>query len=489
MNSVEGKGSSLAGAASRGAALSIVGQFLRLVVQISCLIWLARLLSAESYGIMAMVTAVAGIASVLADFGLSLAGLQAKELTANQRSNLFWANLVVGAIASGCVFAAAPMIAAFYHKPEVLLISMAISPLFLLNAAGVQFRVELNRALRYRGLITVESLAAVVSGALAIVCAYRGLEYWSLLVQQLSQALIVLVGLVIVCPWRPSLPRRHAGMRGLYSFGSSAMGIQVINYVSSNADSLSIGRFLGAEQLGVYSRMFQIFALPLQQIAGPLTRVALPVLQAAGDRQRSVAYLFRAQFLLNYVLLACLSLLASGGGPLIELLLGAQWVDGAKVLQLLALGGVFQTIGYSYFWAYLAFEGVRKFLVLEGLGRLLMTVAVVWGARTSIEGAAWGYCFGLAATYAICSLGLRRINLRFGDFFRVAVRPVAVFGACYSACLSLRLSDLLPSSQLPATLLIMTLWLGVAGVCLLVSPSFRRDLRVLATTARMTRGK
>ena len=96
--------SSLTGAAARGSAATIAGQGARMTLQMTATVVLARLLSPHDFGLIAMVTAVIGVAELVRDFGLSLASIQAKEISRAERTNLFWANTALGA---GSAFVAA----------------------------------------------------------------------------------------------------------------------------------------------------------------------------------------------------------------------------------------------------------------------------------------------------------------------------------------------------------------------------------------------
>ena len=103
---------SLGRSASRGAAVTIGGQAIRIAVQLGSIVVLARLLAPADYGLLAMVTAIIGIGEIFRDFGLSSAAIQAKEITPGQKSNLFWMNAGIGLTLTLLVIAASWPIAA-----------------------------------------------------------------------------------------------------------------------------------------------------------------------------------------------------------------------------------------------------------------------------------------------------------------------------------------------------------------------------------------
>ncbi|WKK71701.1 oligosaccharide flippase family protein [Rathayibacter oskolensis] len=98
----------IAGDAARGAATTLGGQWLRFVLQLAALAVLARILSPEDYGVISMVLAIAGVATLLGDFGLSMASIQSSDVSDVQRSNLLWINVGLGVVLGGLGVPARP---------------------------------------------------------------------------------------------------------------------------------------------------------------------------------------------------------------------------------------------------------------------------------------------------------------------------------------------------------------------------------------------
>src|SRR6478736_8040851 len=118
---------------ARGAAVTMTGQGVKFVVQLSSVVILARLLSPQDYGLMAMALVVVSAAEVVRDFGLSSAAVQAKELSTAQRDNLFWINLTVGLLLSVVALAGADLVGRAYGHPELTTMTRALAVVFLLN--------------------------------------------------------------------------------------------------------------------------------------------------------------------------------------------------------------------------------------------------------------------------------------------------------------------------------------------------------------------
>lgn len=435
-----------------------------------------------------MATALIGVAVVLGDFGLSMAAIQSQTITHAQRSNLFWSNAAIGLILFACVFFAAPLVAAFYGEPDLVDVTRALSVTFLLNSLSAQFRAEVSSKLRFRWLAAADLGGAAGGLIVAIVLAMLGAGLWAIVAQQVAVGAVTLATLVLGARWMPSLPTRHASMGSLYKFGANTLGVQLLNYATSNADSILIGRVWGAGPLGVYDRAFRLFRLPLQQIAAPMTKVALPVLsKLQDDRARYDAYLQRAQLVLAYGFGGSFMILAGVSGPLIEVLLGPGWDEAKPIFAALAVGGVFQGIGYVYYWVFLSRAltalQLRWAIVTKSLSVILMGFGVVVGPL----GVAVAVSVGQAMNWLLLTIfPMRHAQVNRKALIAAAIRPIVFltpFTIVSAVTHHVWLHALNPLIALAVYLSAALLYIA-AGTVL---PGIRRDYRDLVQIAKHLR--
>ncbi len=419
---------SLAGAAARGGAVTLVGQLIRFLVQLASVAVLARLIDPEDYGLYTMVFAVLGIATVLGDFGLSMAAIQSQTITQDQRSNLFWTNAALGVVLSITIVLVAPLIAAFYSEPALTAIAQVMAVMFLLNALSAQFRAEASVKLRFTYMATTDVVAALVALAAAVVLAGMGFGYWALVGQQIALTAVTLVGLVLSASWMPGLPKRGANMRALYTFGANTLGVQLFVYLTSNVDSILIGRVWGATSLGLYDRAFRIFRMPLQQIAAPMTKVGVPILSKLQSDDRYEAYVQRAQLVLGYAFGGMFFLLAAVSDPLVDVILGAGWEPAKPIFAVLAIGGVFQGMGFVYAWIFLSRALTGLQLRWTIIGRSAMVAAICVGVVFGPLGVAVGATVGQAINWALLTIfPIAKVGVKRGPLLRIALRPILFF--------------------------------------------------------------
>lgn len=472
------------GRVGRNALVTLVLQWTKYLVQVLTLVVLAHLLTPRDYGLVAMVTTIVGLAAVLGDLGLSLAALQARTLSQAQKSNLFWLNGLVGLVTGGLIAAVSGPVSAFYGEPALVGITIGLASVFVLNGFGVQLKVDVNRKGRFVALGMIDLSGQVAGLIVAVAAAAAGAGYWALVIQQLVGSSVGLITAAAISRWRPSLPSRGADMRPMLRFGRDTLGLHVANYFTTNADSVVVGRVFGATTLGLYNRAFQLVVLPLDQVLAPLTRVFLPRLAEMTDDDQFNAAIRRLQRVVAYGIVGPLTLLAVAAVPLLEVVLGPQWASAGGLVRVLVLGGVFQALGYVYYWAFLARQRTKELFFSELWGRVPMVVLILVLAQFGVVWVAMAVAIGQALIWLVSTTWhAPRLGLRPRSLLRVAVLPLVL--AAIATAVGLAVDAALP--PLPPFLHLLALvggWGVVALVGVAALPLARTDLRDIATSVR-----
>lgn len=422
----------LGGVAARGAVVTLVGQGLRIGIQMLSIAILARLLAPSDYGLVAMVMVVVSLGEVFRDFGLSAAAVQSPVLTSGQRDNLFWANAGIGLLLTLLGVALAEPVSAFFDEPAVGPIMQALSVTFLVNGLCAQYRASLTRGMRFLPLAAAEVVAQVVGLITGVALAVNGLGYWSLVAVQLVQATTTLVALVAAARWRPGLPHRDQDMRHFWVYGWNLVGTQLIGFFTNNVDSLVIGRRFGPEPLGLYDRAYRILMVPLAQIRTPSTTVALPVLsRLASDPDRFAQFLVRGQIALGYSVVAMLAYAAGAAEPLIQIFLGDGWDSAARIFALLSIAGALQTLSFIGYWVYLSRGLTRRLFQYSLISSGVRISSILLGSSWGVMGVAWAVALAPAVLWPLSLWWLSRVTaLPLRALVAGGVRIMLMAGAC-----------------------------------------------------------
>jgi PST family polysaccharide transporter len=378
------------------AGLIVTRQVLGLVVTSI----MARLLLPGDYGLIGMVTTMFALLNTFGDMGLSWATIQRKNLTQAQSHNLFWINAGVGVVLSIACLVIAPVLAAFYGEERLVPVTMVMGVSFAFGGLAVQPLALMRRQMQFKHL-TLMQLGQYCTGAVvAITLAALGAGYWALVVQAVTVQAISLVLAFRVSGYRPMKPRRGIGTVGLLRFGGylSASGLMI--YFQRNLDYVLIGRMLGVEELGYYTRAYFLMMLPATLAAGTLGSVMIPSLSALQENPERFGHAYRKAVRwiagLSFPIAAGLALVSREA---VRLVYGDQWLPVVPILAWLSLVSLTQPIYNTYGWLFTAAgKGRPYFLSTIGATAVLVTafaIGIQWGV---VGLAAW---YALAMTFAV----------------------------------------------------------------------------------------
>src|SRR6266478_2139311 len=321
----------------RGGFAKICSQGASFLVRVGSVMVLARMLDPRDFGLVGMVTAVTGVLSLFRDFGLSTATVQRDTITDEQISTLFWINLSVGMLLAIFSLAIAPVVAAFYHEPRLFAVTAVLATGLFFNAAGVQHAAILQREMRFTVLSLIDIISLFVSTAIGIGMAMGGYRYWALVVMAILIPFVGTVGVWLATAWIPSRPRLHVGARSMMRFGGAVTLNSLLIYVATNFEKVLLGRFWGADAIGIYGRAFQLINVPTENLNSTASGVAFAALSRLQDDHAR----FKSYFLKGYSLVLALTLpittaCALFAHDMIFVFLGPKWRDAIPIFQLLA---------------------------------------------------------------------------------------------------------------------------------------------------------
>ncbi|MFC1620016.1 MOP flippase family protein [Candidatus Neomarinimicrobiota bacterium] len=409
-----------------GTKWSAVSQFGRQGIQIVTLVILARLLAPEDFGLVGMTTVVIGFLAIFKDLGTSAAVIQRQDLSEELLSSVFWLNVLFGLVVMALLYAASPLVAAFYQESRVVPLLQVLSATFFISGLSILHQTLLERDMAFNRMAKVELSATVVGAIVGIGAALSGWGVWSLVFQSLAIALVTTVLLWVFSSWRPRWIFRWDNLRSVARYSLNLLGFNIINYLARNAPYLLIGRFLGAEALGYYTLAYKIILYPLQNISYLLARVMFPAfsrLQKQLERfRRSYLRVAASIALVTFPLMMGLMALAA---PFVLAILGEKWEPVIILLIILAPVGLAQSIRSTVGVIYLTMGRTDWMFRWIAVAGSLIVISYVIGLRWGIVGVATAYAiisiFLIYPNYAI-PFGL--IDLRVRKVAKVLWRPL-----------------------------------------------------------------
>jgi O-antigen/teichoic acid export membrane protein len=379
-----------------GGIAAVTAQGAKFVVQTATTMVLARLLSPEDFGLQGMVLVVTGFLGLFRDAGLGMATVQRLEVTHEQTSTLFWINIAVGAALAAVCVGLAPVLVAFYHEPRLYWVAIVSGTTFLFNGLAAQHGALLQRSMRFVTQAKIDLLSLAVGSGTGVVMALLGFRYWSLVGMAIATSVVNAAAIMLAVPWLPTRPQRKSGIRSMLHFGGLATCNGFVVFVAWNAEKLLLGRFCGADALGLYGRAYQLITLPVQQLNTAVTGVALPALsRIQHDAKRLARSFLRGYSLLISSTIPITIACALFAEPIVRFVLGPKWMEAAPIFRLLAPVALVFAVANPLSWLVLSTGRAGRALSISATTTPLVIIGILLGLSHGPKGVALGYSLAL----------------------------------------------------------------------------------------------
>jgi O-antigen/teichoic acid export membrane protein len=351
---------------------------------------LARLLTPEDFGLVAIATTAMGFFQNITDIGLIPAVVQGKNITEKQFNAVWTVGIIRSSLISIVMVIAAPLIATIFDEPQSIPIIRVLA-LYPLLVATISIKVaEHSRNLTFRPLAVIKLTDSIVKAVVSVALA-KAFGFWALVAGTLAGVFAVSILSYILAPHRPRLYIDQESIWPLVKFGRWMFADSMIAMIGGSILRIVITRQLGASALGLYYLATQLASLPSEISHGVIGQVAFPMfsrLQAEIDR---VKRMFRTMVVGTIALLypACLLLIVLAPTFVTEIL-GAKWNGTETLIQILSLATMIGIFGDNVV-EILKGMGKPDRMMMMGFAQTVILVILVWflTGRFGINGAAF----------------------------------------------------------------------------------------------------
>lgn len=347
-------------------------------VQFVLQIILARLLSPEDYGLIAIIMIFIALANVFIQSGFSTALIQKKDTDEKDYSSVFYLSLLLAGIIYSVLYLSAPLIGKFYSSIELVKVLRVLSLTLFLGAFNSIQNVIISKKMEFKKQFLSSIVAVVFSGILGVILAYKNFGVWSLVYQQLvSQFLICLILLKIV-DWKPKLEFSFEKIKELFKFGSKLLLSSLIDTLYMNITSLVIGKFYSPSMLGYYNRGNQFPQMIVSNFNGSIQSVLFPALAAEQENKERLKNIVRRSTVTSsYIIFPLMIGLMVVSEPLVKLLLTDKWLPCVPYLRIFCLSYALWPIHTANLQAINAIGRSDIFLKLEIIKKILGIVILI----------------------------------------------------------------------------------------------------------------
>jgi PST family polysaccharide transporter len=445
---------------------------------------LARLLTKDDFGLVGYAVTIIALLESLSDLGVTAAIIYHPDDQVRVSTG-FWINQITGILFFALTWILAPAVAGYFRDDRVVDVTRVLSLTFPFQAIGYMQETVLLKRLSFKRSFIPSFIKSLAKGLASIGLAFAGYGPWSLIWGQLIGTLISSITYWIVTPWRPSLVFSFKMAISLLKYGIVFIFGEMLSLLLMYLDYLLVGRYLGSEELGVYTLAFRMPDLLILEFARTLSNVLFPIYSQmrtqTGNMSRGFFLATRYISLLTIPMGLGLALVAE---PFILTFFTDKWIDAVPVVRGIAIYATLLSVVHnttSVYWA----EGRPQISTWVGLVRLFMLFpALLWAVLVtrSIIVVSWVHA-GIALLSAVLNfvLASRLIGLSIVEIAR-ALRPGVIAGSLMAFAVIISMKITYPLFD-PWLLLSFNVLVG--GLVYLVSLWFlQRDI-VLAVILKM----
>ncbi|MBD2501190.1 lipopolysaccharide biosynthesis protein [Anabaena azotica] len=363
------------------------------IFRLGTTVTLARMFSSQDYGAMALIYTIFEFANVFTLRG----GIGAKIIQADEKdveticNTSFWINLIlcVSVFFFQCIIALP--VAQFYGNPQLVLPICVLAgvyliyPVFMVNSA----LIERNNHLKITAICN--AVQAFVGNVITVVFALLGMGVWAVVLPIILSTPVWVIITWMNNPWRPPTKFSLDNWREVFNFGRNMLLVEFLNKLRNNLDYLIVGKFLGAEQLGIYFFAFNGGSGISMNVINTFMSALYPYICAVREDwlEFKKRYINSIRKVISFVI--PLILIQSILAPIyVPIIFGQKWTSAVPILIIICLSVILRVFGWANSLLLTAVDKTDINLYLNVIFTVLFAATVLLTVQWGIIGVAAG---------------------------------------------------------------------------------------------------
>lgn len=297
---------------------------------------LARLLTPEDFGVVAVAMLTLWFVESIADAGTESYILQQKNVSDTDLNSAWTLNFLLKSASFFLLLILAPIVAWEQGNENLLSIIAASGSIIMITAFQNPGLMLLKRRQNYSGIVKIILTAKAVSLFISIPVAFYYRSYWALIMGQIAMAAVA-----TLLSYRISSYRPHFSIKNIpnqWSFSKWLIPRAIIGYFRNHLDTIMVGSFFRASDLGAYNNLKYFSSIPMLQFLSPLVEPLHVEMGKVGEDIKEMEYQANLTMkILTLFAAPIIGFLFVGSTELVALILGSQWISYSYIFSYLAL--------------------------------------------------------------------------------------------------------------------------------------------------------
>ena len=319
-------------------------QFIVQIINIVVQIILARLLTPEIFGLVAMVYIFVAIGQNLMDGGMTSSIIRTNEPDDKDYSTVFITNISISILFYIIIFLLSPSIAKFYNQPILDLIIKIFGLNFIIRSLSAVHLAKMNKEMDFKQIAKFQIPSYLIGGISAILLAIFDYGIWSLVFMHLIQSLVFTAQNWIFIKWKPSILFCSKKFKNHFSFGYKITISSLLSAIFANSYNVLIGKLFTPMQAGFFNHANIYRLFPAGQITSVVDKVAYPMFAEIKDELTIKANYRKILRFIFSLILPTMLLSIILAEELFFLVFGTKWLAAVPIFQVLAIASIFKPL-------------------------------------------------------------------------------------------------------------------------------------------------
>lgn len=356
---------------------------------------LSRLLMPGDFGTVGILTIFTSLSYVLIDSGLSSALIQKKEVSEDDKSTVFFTNLVLAVIVYFAIYCSAPLVANYFHNQDIKTLLRVIELMVVIDAFAAIQSTTLTREMDFKTLSIYKIISITIAVIISISLAYVGMGVWSLVIQYLLFSLCRALLLWKRTKWRPLIRFSSQSFKSLFGYGSKLLLSSYVATLYDQFQSIVIGRRFSSKDLGYFTQAKLLMQIPVDSLARVVNNVSFPAYsKIQNEREQLREMVHQNLIILVFINTPLMFYLSTAAQPLLVFLYSEKWLDSVPYFRFLCLGYGLLSIVHNCSLTTLKSVGRTDYVLrLEVIKKLIGICLLLLGLHFW---GIWGLMYGLA---------------------------------------------------------------------------------------------
>lgn len=393
---------------------------------------LARLLSPEDFGLVAMATSIVALLDLLRAFSFDIVLIQRTDAERKHFDSAWTLNLIFAALLAFLLFVLSNPAAAFFQEPRLVAVIRVIAISVLLqgveNIGVVYFRKHFQFGREFRFMLSKK----LVSFLVTLGFAFWLQSYWALVFGIVSSAVAGVVFSYLMQSYRPRI--NLSAIREIFSFSMWLQLNSILFFFRHRSVDFVVGRLVGSQGLGLLTLATEVSTVLTSELVQPINRALFPGYAAMAESRESI----RASFLqvvagIGLVVLPLGVGLTLAAPDFVPIAFGDDWQAAVVPIQILAIYSTLVAVQGNNGLVFLAI-GKPRILTLTASISVVIAIPLLIGMTIAngVIGACLALLMSVIAMLPVNYFYIRReIHIFLMDFATILWRPVVATSIMY----------------------------------------------------------